>query len=226
MLWRGVQKVTSKPGFLLRAMQENDANPDWTKEQQGKVHADTSQAIKRLEREQEDLEREGDQEGLAGCDQLAEAHPTMLEEGVEAAWKAQQLLQTPYDRTLTLPENDHTSLSLAAFVTCRLAEHFPATFTVSEARDRKHLAELRESMGDGKEARGLRRDATIFSAARCVLEAFRQKTHTRTAADLSLARRAAPQQRTAPQTLRVEMCGRLARPHPCGLPDPALAKRS
>ena len=105
MLWRGLQKVTSKPGFLLRAMQENDAHPDWTKEQQGKVHADTSQAIKRLEREQEDLEREGDQEGLAGCDQLAEAHPTMLDETVEAALQAQKFLQTQYDRTLTPLEN-------------------------------------------------------------------------------------------------------------------------
>ncbi len=60
-------KVTSTTGFLLRAIKENYTNPTFTKEQQAKVHADISQTIKRLEREKEDLEREGNQEFLAVC---------------------------------------------------------------------------------------------------------------------------------------------------------------
>ena len=155
-------KITSTTGFLLRAIKENYANPALRKEQQAQVYADTSQAIKRLEREKEDLERERNQAFLAVCGQLAEAHPTMLDEAVEAALQAQKFLQTQYDRTLTPLENYRKSLSLAACVNGHLAAHFPEEFTAYEETYQKPIAALHQRIGDGKEAIGLRRDTTIF----------------------------------------------------------------
>jgi len=139
-------KVENSTGFLLQAIRQNYANPEFAQELQRTASAARQQAkraqekqVKALEQQKADIEKARDRELDQLRGQVAVEAPGVLEQAVAELWAENNGFRFLYKRDMTAPENYQSRTSLHAFFIPYLERHEPARF---EAIKQYYAAQL------------------------------------------------------------------------------------
>src|SRR5919199_3849902 len=128
-------KVDNSTGFLLQAIRQNYANPEFAQQLRREASAATQQAkrerqqqVKMLEQQKADLEKARDQELNQLRDQMAAESPDVLEQVAAELLATDKGFLFLYKRDKSALENYQSRPSLQAFFNPYLEKHDPARF--------------------------------------------------------------------------------------------------
>ena len=128
-------KVENSTGFLLQAIRQNYANPEFAQEQKREASAATQQAkreiqkqVKMLEQQKADLEKARDRELYQLRDKVAAESPDVLEQAVAELLAEDRGFLFLYKRDKSALENYQLRPSLQALFNPYLEKHDPARF--------------------------------------------------------------------------------------------------
>jgi plasmid replication initiation protein len=139
-------KVENSTGFLLQAIRQNYANPEFSQERKREVSAATQQAkrerqqqVKMLEQQKVELEKACDRELTQLRDQVATESPDILERAVAELLMENRGFLFLYKRDKSALENYLSRPSLQAFFNPYLEKHHPTRF---EAIRQRYAAQI------------------------------------------------------------------------------------
>ena len=139
-------KVENSTGFLLQAIRQNYANPEFAQEQKREASAATQQAkrerlkqVKILEQQKVELEKACDRELNQLRDHVAAESPDILDRAVAELLTENRGFLFLYKRDKSALENYLSRLSLQAFFHPYLEKHNPAGF---EAIRQRYAAQI------------------------------------------------------------------------------------
>ena len=139
-------KVENSTGFLLQAIRQNYANPEFAQEQKREASAATQQAkrerlkqVKILEQQKVELEKACDWELNQLRDHVAAESPDILDRAVAELLTENRGFLFLYKRDKSALENYLSRLSLQAFFHPYLEKHNPAGF---EAIRQRYAAQI------------------------------------------------------------------------------------
>jgi glutathione S-transferase len=142
-------KVENSTGFLLQAIRQNYANPEFAQEQRREVLAARQQAkreiqkqLKLLEQQKADLEKVRDRELNQLRDQVAAESPDLLDRAVVELLAEDKGFLFLYKRDKSALENYQSRPSLQAFFNRYLEKHDPARFETIRQRYTAQTAAL------------------------------------------------------------------------------------
>jgi hypothetical protein len=128
-------KVENSTGFLLQAIRQNYANPEFVQELRREASAATQQAMRErqkqvnmLEQQKADLEKARDRELNQLRDQMAAESPDVLEQAAAKLLATDKGFLFLYKRDKSALENYQSRPSLQAFFNPYLETHDPARF--------------------------------------------------------------------------------------------------
>ncbi len=128
-------KVENSTGFLLQAIRQNYANPEFAQEQKREVSAATQQAKREREKQVKVLERQrADIENARGkaldqlLGQVVEESPGVLEQAASELLAENDGFRFLYDRGKSALENYQTRIAIQPFFNPYLENHDPARF--------------------------------------------------------------------------------------------------
>ena len=134
-------KVENSTGFLLQAIRQNYANPEFAQEQKREASAATQQAkrelqkqVKMLEQQKADLEKARDRELYQLRDKVAAESPDVLEQAVAELLAEDRGFLFLYKRDKSALENYQSRPSLQALFNPYLEKHDPACFETIRQR--------------------------------------------------------------------------------------------
>jgi len=147
-------KVESATGFLLQAIKDNWANPEFAETR--KQHAEQKQQHTRQQRQHENEALKHRQEALKNtrddairqrCKALVEASPELLAPVVEALCAEDDIFnQKIYNHALTPVENYHQTSKVWSYIEFGLERHYPERFTDIYAAHDPGLDALKERL--------------------------------------------------------------------------------
>ena len=128
-------KIENSTGFLLQAIRQNYANPEFAQELRRDASAARQQAereiqkhLKMLEQQKADLEKARDRELNQLRDQVAAESPDVLEQAAAELLATDKGFLFLYKRDKSALENYQSRPSLQAFFNPSLEKHDPARF--------------------------------------------------------------------------------------------------
>jgi hypothetical protein len=134
-------KVENSTGFLLQAIRQNYANPEFAQEQKREASAATQQAkreiqkqVKMLEQQKADLEKARDRELYQLRDKVAAESPDVLEQAVAELLAEDRGFLFLYKREKSALENYQLRPSLQALFNPYLEKYDPACFETIRQR--------------------------------------------------------------------------------------------
>jgi hypothetical protein len=134
-------KVENSTGFLLQAIRQNYANPEFAQELRREASAARQQAkretqkhLKMLEQQKADLEEARDRELNQLRDQVAAESPDILDQAVAELLAKDKGFRFLYKRDKSALENYQSRPSLHAFFNPYLEKHDPARFETIRQR--------------------------------------------------------------------------------------------
>jgi Initiator Replication protein len=144
-------KVENSTGFLLKAIRQNYANPEFAQEQQREASAVRQQAkqvpeklVKALEQQRVTIELARDRELDHLCSQVAAEVPDLLEQAASALLMEHIGFHQFYDRDKSALENFQTRKTVQAFLNPYLERHAPARFEAVKQHYAAQIASLSE----------------------------------------------------------------------------------
>jgi hypothetical protein len=145
-------KVENSTGFLLQAIRQNYANPEFAQEQQREALTATHQAqrtkeeqVQALERHKAHLEHTRDQALDQLRDQIAAEAPGILDQAA-AALMDNNGFRFVYDRSMSALENYQARAALQPFFYPYLERHAPACFTAIHQQYTAQIAAVDEQI--------------------------------------------------------------------------------
>ena len=139
-------KVENTTGFLLQAIRQNYANPEFAQELQRKASETRRQAqqeqeeqVKALEQQKADIEKARDRELDQLCGQVAAEAPGILDQASSELLAENNGFRFLYKRESSALENYQSRPSLQGFFTPYLERHDPARF---EALKQHYTAQI------------------------------------------------------------------------------------
>jgi hypothetical protein len=146
-------KVENSTGFLLKAIRENYANPEFAQEQQREASAVRQQdkqgremQVKALEQQRGTIELARDRELDSLCGQVAAEVPDLLEQAASALLVEHFGFRQFYDRTKSALENFQMRKTVQTFLNPYLERHAPARFEVVKQHYAAQIASLDEQI--------------------------------------------------------------------------------
>jgi len=146
-------KVENSTGFLLQAIRQNYANPEFVHELQREASAVRQQAkraqekqVKVLEQQKADIESARDRELDQMRDRVASEAPDVLEQAAAALLAANNGFRFLYKRDMTALENYQSSTSLRVFFSPYLETYQPACFEAIKEHYAPRLAAVDEQL--------------------------------------------------------------------------------
>jgi hypothetical protein len=145
---RATGKVENSTGFLLQAIRQNYANPEFAQELRRETLGPTQQAkrqiqqVKMLEQQKADLEKACDRELNQLRDQVAAESPDVLDQAVAELLAKDKGFLFLYKRDQSALENYQSRPSLQAFFHLYLENHAPARFETVRQRYAAQIAAL------------------------------------------------------------------------------------
>jgi Initiator Replication protein, WH1/Initiator Rep protein, WH2 len=146
-------KVENSTGFLLQAIRQNYANPEFVHELQREASAIRQQAkrvqekqIKVLEQQKADIESARDRELDHMRDRVASEAPDVLEQAAATLLAANNGFRFLYKRDMTALENYQSSTSLRVFFSPYLEKFQPACFEAIQEHYAARLAAVDEQL--------------------------------------------------------------------------------
>jgi hypothetical protein len=146
-------KVDNITGFLLRAIKENYANPEFAEaqkrqgmEEQKKIWQQRQPEIKALIRRQETLKNARDEAIGQRCKALVEESPELIAPVVETLLAEDAAFQKFYNKHMTPADNYRHTMGLWSFIDSGLEQRYPDRFADIYAAHAPGLAELKERL--------------------------------------------------------------------------------
>jgi len=146
-------KVANTTGFLLKAIKENYANPEFAEaqkrqvmEEQKKNRQQRQPEIKALIRQQETLKNARDEAIGQRCKALVEESPELIAPMVEALLAQDAAFQKFYNKHMTPADNYRHTTGLWSFIDQGLEQRYPGRFADIYAAHDPGLAKLKERL--------------------------------------------------------------------------------
>jgi len=146
-------KVENSTGFLLKAIRQNYANPEFAQEQQREAFAVRQQVkqarekqVKVLDQQRTTIELARDTELDSLCGQVAAEVPDLLEQAASALLVEHVGFRQFYDRAKSALENFQTRKTVQAFLNPYLEQQAPARFEVVKQHYAVQIASLDEQI--------------------------------------------------------------------------------
>jgi hypothetical protein len=155
LLKRGMAKsrVENTTGFLLKAIKENYANPEFTAahrrqgtEEQKKARQERQLEIKTVKRQYDALKNTRDDAIRQRCKALIEESPELLASVVADLCAENPTFQKMYQQAITPVENYHRTMGVWSFMELGLEKHYPERFADIYATHDADLAALKDRL--------------------------------------------------------------------------------
>jgi plasmid replication initiation protein len=146
-------RVENTTGFLLKAIKENYANPEFAEaqkrqvmEKQKKTRQQRQLEMKALTHRQETLSNARDEAIRQRCKALVEESPELIAPVVETLRAEDAAFQKFYNKQMTAADNYRHTTGLWSFIDAALERHYPERFADIYAAHDPGLAELKERL--------------------------------------------------------------------------------
>jgi hypothetical protein len=152
-------KVENTTGFLLKAIKENYANPEFTDahrrqgtDEQKKIRQERQAEIKAVKRQLDQLKNTRDDAIRLRCKALIEESPELLASVVERLLAENPTFQKMYNKALTPADNYRHTSGVWSFMEFDLEKHYPERFADIYAAHDPDLATLKDRLAAVEQA--------------------------------------------------------------------------
>lgn len=139
-------KVKNRTGFLLQAIRQNWANPDYGVTQEKETRHETSVHLHALQQQKRQLEHELEEDINALCRQIAADNPALLEQLFHTVLEESSVLRALYDPSRTQTQYYEQSPVFASLVDAKLLQHAPHQFEALRSTYQEKMLRLEQKI--------------------------------------------------------------------------------